>query len=117
MVAYAFTMKSPPLFRRVAHFLHFGPVPPVVPLEDKSERTETLVVRRSLSENYYFFMGIFAKNNNVHMIIDRRTGERRHLPREGPTDQRRSDRRNDRTASWVSREDFFVARDENSNKR
>jgi hypothetical protein len=110
-------MKSSLLFRRAAHFLHLAPPPDVVALGHSSQRKEIVVVRRGLSENYYFFMGIFAKHNNVEVIIDRRTGERRHLPREVPTDQRRSDRRSDLKAWWIPREDFFVPRDKKAKER
>jgi hypothetical protein len=109
-------MKSAVLLRRAAHYLRWAPAPDSTPLEVKGEPKETVVVRRGLSENYYFFLDVFAKHNNVDMIIDRRTSERRRLPREVPTDQRRSDRRSDVKAPVVPRDDFFVVRHEDSEK-
>lgn len=73
-----------------------------------------LILRRGLSETYYFFLEIFAKQNDVELVIDRRTGERRHMPRDVPNDQRRSDRRMDPSTTPIAREDFFVVRQERS---
>jgi hypothetical protein len=80
----------------------------------QSEAKGKLVLRRGLSEIYYFFLEIFAKQNDIELIIDRRTGERRHMPREVPKDQRRSDRRKGPATTPVAREDFIVVRQEQS---
>jgi hypothetical protein len=76
------------------------------------EVKQTVVVRRGLSASYYFFLEVFAKQNNVKLVVDRRSSERRHLPREVPIDQRRADRRSDSEPRWVARDDFFVVRSE-----
>lgn len=80
----------------------------------RSELKGKLVLRRGLTETYYFFLEIFAKQNDVELIVDRRTGERRHMPREVPMDQRRSDRRKGPPTIPIAREDFIVVREEQS---
>lgn len=109
-------MKSPLVLRSAAQYLRWAPASKPAPVEAKNNPKETVVVRRGLSENYYFFLNVFARHNDVEMIIDRRTDERRRLPREVPRDQRQSDRRGDWKAPWISRDDFFVARDKKSEK-
>src|SRR5687768_4717234 len=88
MVATHPMMSSSPLHRAAQYVRQRSPR-----AATQSQITGKLVLRRGLSEIYYFFLEIFAKQNDVDLIIDRRIGERRHMPREVPKDQRRSDRR------------------------
>lgn len=102
-------MSWSPLNRAAQYVRQRSPRDPAPP-----EVKGKLVLRRGLSETYYFFLEIFAKQNDVELIIDRRAGERRHMPREVPTDQRRSDRRKGPATTPVAREDFIVVRQEQS---
>jgi hypothetical protein len=60
-----------------------------------------LVVRRGLSPDYYFFLDVFAKNNNAEIIVDRRVTERRRLPRNSDVERRSVDRRDSLPATWL----------------
>jgi hypothetical protein len=109
MVATHPLMSSSPLHRAAQYVRQRSPRDAT-----QSEIKGKLVLRRGLSEIYYFFLEIFAKQNDVDLIIDRRIGERRHMPREVPKDQRRSDRRKGPAMTPVAREDFIVVRQEQS---
>src|SRR2546422_3417288 len=39
---------------------------------------KTLVVRRGLGLAYYFYLSVFARENNLNLLVDRRIGERRN---------------------------------------
>jgi len=67
--------------------------------------TETIIVGRGLSSAYYFFIEIFAKQNSVNLLLDRRVAERRRLPRDIVAERRVTDRRGPMPTTW-SQEDF-----------
>ncbi len=60
--------------------------------------TKTLVVRRGLSSAYYFYLAIFAHENGMNLIVDRRLGERRIRSSSLDRERRGSNRRLERPA-------------------
>jgi hypothetical protein len=58
------------------------------------------IVRRDLSPEYYFFLEIFAKQNGVEVILDRRADERRKRVIRVFGDRRASDRREPLPPTW-----------------
>ncbi len=62
---------------------------------------DALIVPRGLSNDYYFFMEVFAKTNAVELIIDRRRPDelrRQRLP--VSTERRVADRRRPLPGTW-----------------
>ena len=79
------------------------------PVEPSQEKT--IIVRRGLSEDFYFFLKVFARHNHAAMVVDRRKDERRHFSREAVKERRHdSDRRDASPASWTH-DHFIVRRD------
>jgi hypothetical protein len=60
--------------------------------------TKTLVVRRGLSSSYYFYLSVFAQENAIELIVDRRLGDRRLRSSALARERRGGDRRADRPA-------------------
>jgi len=60
--------------------------------------TKTLVVRRGLSSSYYFYLSVFAQENGIELIVDRRLAERRTRSSSRGGERRGGDRRIDRPA-------------------
>jgi hypothetical protein len=60
--------------------------------------TKTLVVRRGLSSSYYFYLAVFAHENGIELIVDRRLGERRTQSSSLARERRGGDRRAERPA-------------------
>jgi hypothetical protein len=56
-------------------------------------RRELFIVARDRSDLYRYLSQTFADAENVEVIWDRRTGERRHADTTGPPERRRRDRR------------------------
>ena len=69
--------------------------------------SKLLIVPRSLSPAYYFFLRAFAKENSLSVIVDRREGERRGRPRPVFVDRRHDDRRQKPAPTW-NRDGFIV---------
>lgn len=59
-----------------------------------------LILRRGMDGDYYRFMRIIADANGVELIVDRRTGERRHDVQPNGVERRTTDRRGEPPASW-----------------
>lgn len=78
--------------------------------ESSEGLSNTLVVRRGLSPDFYFFLQIFAKQRGTYMVLDRRVGDRRRLPRDIGTERRRNDRRGAVPSTW-SEGNFVCVRD------
>jgi hypothetical protein len=57
---------------------------------------KTLVVRSGLSSAYYFYLAVFAQENGIDLIVDRRLGERRNRSLPLVRERRGGDRRADR---------------------
>ncbi len=80
-------------------------VEPATPCPDK-----TIIVRRGLSEDFYFFLDVFARHNNTAMVVDRRASDRRRFSREAVKERRHdSDRRAASSSPWT-KENFFIER-------
>jgi hypothetical protein len=58
------------------------------------------IVRRGLSPAYYFFFEIFAKQNGLKVVVDRRVDERRGRSEHVFGDRRASDRRGPLPRTW-----------------
>ena len=73
-------------------------------------KPDLMIVRRGLSDAFYFYCHVFAKEHNLAVVPDRRVHERRRRQRATPTiDRRAHDRRGD-PVKWPS-EDFIIVRD------
>jgi hypothetical protein len=72
-------------------------------------KMERLIVRRSLSPAYYFFLQNFADANRITVTVDRRIEERRRHVRRTFGERRREERRGAVPLSW-SEGDFIVVR-------
>ena len=71
---------------------------------------DLMIVRRGMSPAFYFFCRLFANENGLHVVPDRRAADRRYRQRATPSiDRRRFDRRMAEN-QWV-KEDFLVVRD------
>jgi hypothetical protein len=75
---------------------------------------QQLIVRRSLSPAYYFFLQTFAESSRIELIVDRRLTERRQIRHRRFGDRRRTERRGAIPATW-SQGDFVVVRAESLN--
>lgn len=62
--------------------------------------SEVLIVRRDMSPQYYFFFEIFAKQNRLNVVVDRRVDERRSRPGHVFAERRASDRRGPPPPTW-----------------
>lgn len=58
------------------------------------------IVRRGLSPAYYFFFEIFAKQNGIKVVVDRRVDDRRARLEHVFGDRRASDRRLPPPRTW-----------------
>lgn len=96
----------PSLRRAVRQLLH-APSPAVDSAEPTPEKT--IIVRRGLSDDFYFFLEVFARHNSAAMVVDRRKSERRHFSREAVKERRHSSDRRGADAPW-SKESFLVGR-------
>ena len=56
-------------------------------------RREVFIVARDRADLYRYLSQTFADAENVEVIWDRRTGERRRLADDAPTNRRRRERR------------------------
>jgi hypothetical protein len=56
-------------------------------------RRELFIVARDRSDLYRYLTQTFADADNVEVILDRRSAERRHLPSPVTPDRRRRERR------------------------
>jgi hypothetical protein len=85
------------------------------PLEGLPQpKTDLMIVRRGLSSAFYFFCEVFAKENGLKVVPDRRVHDRRHGERSTLTfDRRHVDRRGE-PVRW-RKEDFIVVRDPRRN--
>lgn len=71
---------------------------------------DLMIVRRGMSPAFYFFCRLFASENSLHVVPDRRAADRRRRQRATPSiDRRRFDRRMAEN-QWM-KEDFLVVRD------
>ena len=62
---------------------------------------DALIVRRGLSPDYYFFAEIFAEQNSLEVVLDRRVDdERRRRSGEVSAERRCNDRRGALPATW-----------------
>jgi hypothetical protein len=72
-------------------------------------KMERLVVRRSLSPAYYYFLQMFADANRIKLLIDRRVHDRRVVQGRTFQERRRADRRALPPPTWTEG-DFVVVR-------
>ena len=54
---------------------------------------KTLVVRRGLGSAYYFYLSVFACENGLDLLVDRRIRERRNASHASAVERRGGDRR------------------------
>jgi hypothetical protein len=52
-----------------------------------------LVVRRGLGSSYYFYLSVFARENDFELLVDRRIGERRSPSQSSAVSRRSGERR------------------------
>jgi hypothetical protein len=72
--------------------------------------SDILIVRRNLSPAFYFYCRMFAKENGVTVVPDRRVNDRRRRQRATPTiDRRNFDRRDPSSDGWQGGE-FMILR-------
>jgi hypothetical protein len=48
---------------------------------------------------YYFYLSVFARENNLNLLVDRRIGERRSASKSSAVERRASDRRRESVVS------------------
>jgi hypothetical protein len=83
----------------VARLLHLGPREKTH--QDNNQAPAGLaIVRRGLSRDYYFFVDIFATQNRLQVIVDRRVTDRRRRPEDVSRDRRSTDRRGALPKTW-----------------
>ena len=71
---------------------------------------DLMIVRRGMSPAFYLFCRLFANENGLKVVPDRREADRRHRQRDTPSiDRRRFDRR--LAENQWAREDFLIVRD------
>lgn len=100
-------MPSWPLIQRAVQRLLPTQSPVTKPVKPSGDKT--IIVRRGMSEDFYFFLEVFAKHNSAAMVVDRRAADRRHFSREAVKERRHaSDRRADSPNTWTK--DHFVVR-------
>jgi len=83
---------------------------------DAAATRDLMIVRRGMSPAFYFFCRLFANENGLHVVPDRRAADRRLRQRAAASiDRRRFDRRK-AESQWM-KEDFLVVRDPRSGDR
>ena len=80
-----------------------------VELEPKPE-SDLMIVRRGLSDAFYFYCHVFAKERGLTIVPDRRLRDRRRRQRATPTVDRRNLDRRGEPRRWPF-EDFIIVRD------
>ncbi len=70
---------------------------------------DMMIVRRGLSERYYFFLELFAAARGLRVVQDRRCQDRRQASQRATEDRRRQERRGSLANTW-QRADFVLAR-------
>ena len=70
----------------------------------------TIIVRRGLGTFYYQSLVAFARSRNLHVVLDRRTGERRSATQQVAGERRRGDRRGAPPSTW-DQADYIVVPD------
>ena len=73
-------------------------------------KPDLMIVRRGLSDAFYFYCHVFAKEHNLAVVPDRRLRERRRRQRATPTIDRRNIDRRGEPVKWPF-EDFIIVRD------
>jgi hypothetical protein len=81
------------------------------PVDRVQASMDCVIVRRGLSEWYYRFLRVFAVNRGLDIIVDRRAGERRQIPRSSPEDRRSRDRRGPTPPTWTKADFIVLKRD------
>jgi hypothetical protein len=72
-------------------------------------KTARLIVRRSLSPAYYYFLQTFADANHLEVVIDRRIRDRRVVRGRMFAERRAIERRGGPPSTWTEG-DFVVVR-------
>lgn len=88
------------------HLFRIGPREQQLP----KPKPDLMIVRRGLSDAFYFFCHVFAKEHGLKVIPDRRVHDRRRRQRATPTIDRRHVDRRDGQMKWPA-EDFIIVRD------
>jgi hypothetical protein len=70
---------------------------------------DMMIVRRGLSERYYFFLKLFAAGRGLQVIQDRRCQERRRASQHASDERRRQEQRGSLANTWELA-DFVVLR-------
>jgi len=78
--------------------------------QEPTSNPDLMIVRRGLSDAFYFYCHVFAKEHGFAIVPDRRVRERRHGQRATPTGNRRGFDRRGEPLRWPS-EDFIIVRD------
>jgi hypothetical protein len=73
------------------------------------KKMQRLIVRRSLSPAYYYFLQTFAEANRLEVVIDRRVTDRRLVRSRTFRERRLADRRGLPPSTWIEG-DFVVVR-------
>jgi hypothetical protein len=68
---------------------------------------DLMVVRRTFTPAYYFFLRAFAKANGLRIMLDRRKDERRAQPSGARGERRRNERRRAYPSTW-HKGDFII---------
>ena len=69
---------------------------------------KTLVLRRGLDSSYYFYLSIFARANDLELLVDRRIRERRSAAQSSALERRGGDRRREAVVSDPDVDLLFV---------
>jgi hypothetical protein len=73
-------------------------------------KPDLMIVRRGLSDAFYFYCHVFAKEHNLAVVPDRRVRDRRRRQRSTPTIDRRAQDRRGEPVRWPL-EEFIIVRD------
>lgn len=71
---------------------------------------DLMIVRRGLSDAFYFYCHVFAKEHGLKVVPDRRASDRRRRQRATPTIDRRQLDRRGTPVNWPT-EDFIIVPD------
>ena len=86
------------------------PVTPEPP-EPSQAAADMLIVRQVVSPSHHFFLQVFAREQNLEIVQDRRGGERRRRAASHPEEKRTTERRGPKPATWLDGDFIVVKRD------
>jgi hypothetical protein len=68
--------------------------------QPQEAESKIAILRRGLSSEYYFYLEVFASQNGLDFLIDRRVAERRRSAGHVSQNRRSTDRRGPLPSSW-----------------